>query len=40
MIRKFEQEAIVNQIMEGVHERVDKQITKAEKSLTSKLLKS
>ena len=30
MIRKFEQEAIVNQIMEGVHERVDKQITKAE----------
>jgi hypothetical protein len=32
MIRKFEQEAIVNQIMEGVHERVDKQITKAEKS--------
>ena len=39
MIRKFEQEAIVNQIMEGVHERVDKQITKAEKSLTFKAIK-
>ena len=39
MIRKFEQEAIVNQIMEGVHERVDKQITKAEKSSDFKAIK-
>ena len=39
MIRKFEQEAIVNQIMEGVHERVDKQITKAEKSADFKAIK-
>jgi hypothetical protein len=39
MIRKFEQEAIVNQIMEGVHERVDKQITKAEKSPDVKAIK-
>ena len=39
MIRKFEQEAIVNQIMEGVHERVDKQITKAEKSPDFKAIK-
>ena len=39
MIRKFEQEAIVNQIMEGVHERVDKQITKAEKSADFKSIK-
>jgi len=39
MIRKFEQEAIVNQIMEGVHERVDKQIAKAEKSPDFKAIK-
>ena len=39
MIRKFEQEAIVNQIMVGVHERVDKQITKAEKSPDFKAIK-
>ena len=39
MIRKFEQEAIVNQIMVGVHERVDKQITKAEKSADFKAIK-
>jgi len=39
MIRKFEQEAIVNQIMVGVHERVDKQITKAEKSTDFKAIK-
>jgi DNA-binding transcriptional regulator YiaG len=39
MIRKFEQEAIVNQIMEGVHEKVDKQITKAEKSTDFKAIK-
>ena len=39
MIRKFEQEAIVNQIMEGVQERVDKQITKAEKSADFKAIK-
>lgn len=32
MIRKFEQEAIVNQIMEGVSEKADKQIEKAQKS--------
>jgi len=31
-IRKFEQEAIVNQIMEGVNERLDSKIQKAEKS--------
>jgi len=32
MIRKFEQEAIVNQIMEGVSEKADNQIEKAKKS--------
>ena len=32
MIRKFEQDAIVNQIMEGVSEKADKQIEKAKKS--------
>ena len=32
MIRKFEQEAIVNQIMEGISEKADKQIEKAKKS--------
>ena len=31
-IRKFEQEAIVNQIMEGVNERLDSKIDKAKKS--------
>ena len=31
-IRKFEQEAIVNQIMEGVKERLDTTIEKAKKS--------
>ena len=31
-IRKFEQEAIVNQIMEGVNERLDSKIEKAKKS--------
>ena len=31
-IRKFEQEAIVNQIMEGVKERLDTKIEKAKKS--------
>ena len=31
-IRKFEQEAIVNQIMEGVKERLDSKIDKAKKS--------
>ena len=31
-IRKFEQEAIVNQIMEGVEERLDTKIEKAKKS--------
>lgn len=31
MIRKFEQEAIVNQIMVGVEERLDKEIEKAKK---------
>tara|TARA_R100000234_G_scaffold78855_1_gene49233 strand:- start:295 stop:714 length:420 start_codon:yes stop_codon:yes gene_type:complete len=31
-IRKFEQDSIVNQIMEGVHERLDTKIEKAKKS--------
>jgi len=31
-IRKFEQESIVNQIMEGVNERLDAKIEKAKKS--------
>ena len=31
-IRKFEQEAIVNQIMEGVKERLDYKVEKARKS--------
>jgi len=31
-IRKFEQEAIVNQIMEGVNERLDAKVEKAKKS--------
>ena len=31
-IRKFEQEAIVNQIMEGVKERLDNKVEKAKKS--------
>ena len=31
-IRKFEQDAIVNQIMEGVNERLDSKIDKAKKS--------
>jgi len=31
-IRKFEQEAIVNQIMEGVKERLDTKVEKAKKS--------
>ena len=31
-IRKFEQEAIVNQIMEGVKERLDNKVEKARKS--------
>ena len=31
-IRKFEQEAIVRQIMEGVDERLDSKINKAKKS--------
>ena len=31
-IRKFEQEAIVNQIMEGVKERLNSSIDKAKKS--------
>ena len=31
-IRKFEQEAIVNQIMEGVKERLDDKVEKARKS--------
>lgn len=38
MIRKFEQEAIVNQIMEGVSEKADKQIEKAKKSADYKAL--
>jgi len=37
-IRKFEQEAIVNQIMEGVNERLDSKIQKAEKSKEYKAL--
>ena len=31
-MRKFEQEAIVNQIMEGVNERLDAKVEKAKKS--------
>ena len=31
-MRKFEQDSIVNQIMEGVHERLDTKIEKAKKS--------
>ena len=38
MIRKFEQEAIVNQIMEGVSEKADKQIEKAKKSADYKAI--
>tara|TARA_R100000654_G_scaffold46409_1_gene72626 strand:+ start:168 stop:587 length:420 start_codon:yes stop_codon:yes gene_type:complete len=38
MIRKFEQEAIVNQIMEGVSEKADKQIEKAKKSADYKTI--
>jgi len=38
MIRKFEQDAIVNQIMEGVSEKADKQIEKAKKSTDYKAL--
>ena len=38
MIRKFEQEAIVNQIMEGVSGKADKQIEKAKKSADYKAL--
>ena len=38
MIRKFEQEAIVNQIIEGVSEKADKQIEKAKKSADYKAL--
>ena len=37
-IRKFEQEAIVNQIMEGVKERLDSNIDKAKKSKEYKSL--
>ena len=37
-IRKFEQEAIVNQIMEGVKERLDSKIEKAKKSKEYKSL--
>ena len=37
-IRKFEQEAIVNQIMEGVKERLDSKIEKAKKSKEYKAL--
>ena len=37
-IRKFEQEAMVNQIMEGVNERLDSKIQKAEKSKEYKAL--
>jgi hypothetical protein len=37
-IRKFEQEAIVNQIMEGVKERLDSKIEKAKKSKEYKTL--
>ena len=38
MIRKFEQEAIVNQIMEGISEKADKQIEKAKKSADYKAI--
>lgn len=38
MIRKFEQDAIVNQIVEGVSEKADKQIEKAKKSADYKAL--
>ena len=38
MIRKFEQEAIVNQIMEGISEKADSQIEKAKKSADYKAL--
>ena len=38
MIRKFEQDAIVNQIMEGVSEKADKQIEKAKKSADYKAI--
>ena len=38
MIRKFEQEAIVNQIMEGISEKADKQIEKAKKSVDYKAI--
>ena len=37
-IRKFEQEAIVNQIMEGVKERLDNKVEKAKKSKEYKTL--
>ena len=37
-IRKFEQDAIVNQIMEGVNERLDSKIEKAKKSKEYKAL--
>ena len=37
-IRKFEQEAIVNQIMQGVKERLDSKIEKAKKSKEYKSL--
>ena len=37
-IRKFEQEAIVNQIMEGVEERLDNKVEKAKKSKEYKTL--
>ena len=39
MIRKFEQEAIVNQIMEGIDERIDNQIVEAEKTADFKAIK-
>ena len=39
MIRKFEQEAIVNQIMEGVNEKLDTKIEKAKKSADYKAVK-
>ena len=39
MIRKFEQEAIVNQIMEGVSEKLDTKIEKAKKSADYKAVK-
>tara|TARA_R100001443_G_scaffold89197_1_gene95656 strand:- start:1156 stop:1575 length:420 start_codon:yes stop_codon:yes gene_type:complete len=38
MIRKFEQEAIVNQIMEGISEKADSQIEKAKKSADYKAI--